>query len=104
MSMDAYLEAAKAILQKRHIDPNFRNGQDIAFFRCETLSDRRLEVSLRPKRWSIDYVHVPTRRTMRVKGEDVASLGRALEPLCQDEAFEPVEGAPNVTTAAVRKS
>ena len=103
MSIDIYLEAAKAILHERGLETTFRHGQDIAFFRCETLSDRRLEVSLRPNRWSIDYVHVPTKRTMRVKGEDVAALGRSLTPLCQDVAFEPIEGAANVTQAVTRK-
>ncbi len=89
MGVEEFVGAALAILQARGMKTDFRRGQDLAFYRCEALSDRHLELVFRPHRWAIDYVFLPSKTRWRLTGEGVAELERSLGPLCEDIAFEP---------------
>jgi hypothetical protein len=93
LSVEAFVESAQAILKAGGLKTDFLNGNDMAMYRCETL-DRHLEVIARPTRWTISYVHVGSRKGVRLKGDDVKGLEKALKPLCAESAFEPASGDP----------
>ena len=88
MSLYELVASAQAVLQAAGLGSDFRHGADVALYRWET-PDRNLEVVTRPRRWTISYMHVGTRKAIRLTGDDTESLERSLRPLCEATAFEP---------------
>jgi hypothetical protein len=89
VDVEEYVEAAQTILREQGMKTDVVRGHDLAFYRCETLSDRHIELVLRPRGWTIDYMFLPSKKTWRQRGTGVAELARSLGPLCEDTPFEP---------------
>ena len=88
MTVDELVASAQTVLEAAGLGTEFRRGIDVALYRWEP-ADRNLEVVARPRRWTISYVHATSKKAIRLRGDDAASLERALRPLCEAEAFEP---------------
>src|SRR5688500_10275040 len=95
MSIDDFVAAAQTILKTNGMKTDFVRGHDLAFYRCETLTDRHLELVFRPRKWTISYVFLPTKKNWRPKGCDVAQLEESLRLFCEAVAFEPSTESPD---------
>jgi hypothetical protein len=94
MSLEAFVEAAQAVLKAGGLGTTFRRGDGIAMYRHES-SDRHIEVVARDAEWSVSCTHVESKKNQRLRGRDVAGLEAALRPWCADVAFEPAVGDPD---------
>ena len=93
VSMNDFIESAQVVLKAHGLKTDFLQGHELAMYRYET-PDRHIEVVVRPRHWTVSYVHVSSQKAVRVKGNDVGALEKALRPLCGETAFEPPTGDP----------
>jgi hypothetical protein len=91
MSMDEFVASAQAVFTAAGLRTDIRRGEDLAMCRCE-VPDRNIEVVARDRRWTISYMHLTSKKAVRLKGDDVKALEQALRPLCEETAFEPPVG------------
>ncbi len=91
VSLFELVASAQSVLQAAGLGSEFRHGTDVALYRWET-TDRNIEVVARPRHWTISYMHVTTKKAIRLRGDDTKSLERSLRPLCEETAFEPPVG------------
>jgi hypothetical protein len=95
VDVEEIVAAAQAILEAHGMKTDFRRGHDIAFYRCETLPDRHLELVIRPRGGTISYLYLPSKASWRLRGDRRDELESSLAPLCEEKAFEPPRPVPD---------